>query len=220
MTMNPETYQRFLFKSRFYQLLREFYTQEGFVEIQTPILDNAASGAAAKPFITHHNDFDLDVYLRIAFETSLKKATVGRFEKVFEIGQDFRNEGSDPSHLQEFTQVEHYAVYWNYEDNMRFTERMMDFLFEQLHLAKKLKVKDKDGVIKEVDFTTPWERIDYTKAVHEASGLDISQYGEADADQLRADIRAKGIEFEKMDQMGTTTLIDYLYKKVLRPKIV
>ncbi|HCB51713.1 TPA: hypothetical protein DEP21_04055 [Patescibacteria group bacterium] len=92
MTMNPESYQRFLLKSKFYKVLRDFYTQEGFVEIQTPILDNAASGAAARPFVTHHNDFDVDVYLRIAFETSLKKATVGRFEKVFEIGQDFRNE--------------------------------------------------------------------------------------------------------------------------------
>jgi lysyl-tRNA synthetase class 2 len=90
--MNPESYQRFLLKSKFYKVLRDFYVQEGFIEIQTPILDNAASGAAAKPFITHHNDFDVDVYLRIAFETSLKKATVGRFERVFEIGQDFRNE--------------------------------------------------------------------------------------------------------------------------------
>ncbi|PID34837.1 MAG: hypothetical protein CR971_01205, partial [candidate division SR1 bacterium] len=77
MTVNPETYKRFMFKSKFYQALRTFYTQEGFTEIQTPILDNAASGAAAKPFITHHNDYDTDVYLRIAFETSLKKATVG-----------------------------------------------------------------------------------------------------------------------------------------------
>lgn len=139
MTMNPETYQRFLFKSQFYEALRKFYRKHNFVEIQTPILDNAASGAAARPFITHHNDFDTEVYLRIAFETSLKKATVGRFERVFEIGQDFRNEGSDPSHLQEFTQVEHYAVYWNYEDNMRFTEEMFDFLFEELGLAKQLK---------------------------------------------------------------------------------
>jgi lysyl-tRNA synthetase class 2 len=220
MTMNPETYQRFLFKSKFYQTLRAFYTKEGFIEIQTPILDNAASGAAARPFITHHNDFDVDVYLRIAFETSLKKATVGRFEKVFEIGQDFRNEGSDPSHLQEFTQVEHYAVYRNYEDNMKFAEKMMEYLFDTLHLSKKLKVKDKEGVEKEVDFTTPWERIDYTKGVNEASGLDIRQYSEADADKLRADIQAKGISFEGMEGMGTSTLIDYLYKKVLRPKII
>lgn len=220
MTMNPETYKRFLFKSKFYQTLREFYTQEWFIEIQTPILDNAASGAAARPFVTHHNDYDVDVYLRIAFETSLKKATVGRFEKVFEIWQDFRNEGSDPSHLQEFTQVEHYAVYRNYEDNMRFTEKMLDYLFEKLKINKKLKVKDKEWIEKEVDFTTPRERIDYTKWVNEASGLDISQYWEKDADKLRSDIRAKGIEFEWMDEMGTTTLIDYLYKKVLRPKII
>jgi len=220
MTMNPETYKRFLFKSKFYQTLREFYTQEGFIEIQTPILDNAASGAAARPFITHHNDFDVDVYLRIAFETSLKKATVGRFEKVFEIGQDFRNEGSDPSHLQEFTQVEHYAVYRNYEDNMKFMEKMCDYLFEKLNLPKKLKVKDRDGVEKEVDFTTPRERIDYTQGINKASGLDITQYTDADADKLRADIKAKGIEFEGMDAMGTTTLIDYLFKKVLRPKIL
>ena len=95
-------------------------------------MGNAASGAAARPFITHHNDYDTDVFLRIAFETGLKKATVGRFEKVFEIGQDFRNEGSDPSHLQEFTQVEHYAVYRNYEDNMKFTEKMFDELFPKL----------------------------------------------------------------------------------------
>ncbi len=219
MTMNPETYARFLFKSKFYEVLRDFYRSEGFTEIQTPILDNAASGAAARPFVTHHNDFDTDVYLRIAFETSLKKATVGRFEKVFEIGQDFRNEGSDPSHVQEFTQVEHYAVYRNYEDNMRFTEKMFDYLFEKLGLAKQLKVKDKDWIEKIVDFTTPWERIDYTQGVNQASGLDISQYGIEDADRLRADIQAKGISFEWMEKMGTTTLIDYLYKKVLRPKI-
>lgn len=132
LTMNPETYKRFLLKSKLYEVMRTFYKQEGFTEIQTNILGNAASGAAARPFITHHNDFDTDVYLRIAFETGLKKATVGRFEKVFEIGQDFRNEGSDPSHLQEFTQVEHYAVYRNYEDNMNFTEKMFDYLFENL----------------------------------------------------------------------------------------
>lgn len=219
MTVNPESYQRFMFKSKFYKALRDFYTQEGFTEIQTQVLGNAASGAAAKPFITHHNDYDTDVYLRIAFETSLKKATVGRMEKVFEIGQDFRNEGSDPSHLQEFTQVEHYAVYWNYEDNMKYTEKMFDYLFEKLGIDKTIKVKDKDGIVKEVDFTTPWERIDYTKGVNEASGLNIDAYGIEDADKLRADIKAKGIEFEGMNDMGTTTLIDYLYKKVLRPKI-
>ena len=220
LTMNPETYKRFLLKSKFYQVLREFYTKEWFTEIQTNILGNSASGAAARPFMTHHNDYDAEVFLRIAFETGLKKATVGRFEKVFEIGQDFRNEGSDPSHLQEFTQVEHYAVYRNYEDNMRFTEKMFDYLFEKLWLSKKINVKDKEDIIKEVDFTTPRKRIDFTKGIQEASGIDITKYGMNDNDLLRSDIKKKGIEFEGMHKMGTTTLIDYLYKKVLRPKII
>lgn len=139
--------------------------------------------------------------MRIAFETGLKKATVGRFEKVFEIGQDFRNEGSDPSHLQEFTQTEHYAVYWNYEDNMKFTEKMFDYLFEKLELSKNINVKDKEGNIKEVDFTTPWKRIDFTKGIQEASGIDITKYGMDDADNLRKEIQGKGIEFEGIHKM-------------------
>jgi len=121
-----------LFRSEFVRHLRAFYHENNFIEIETPVLGNAASGAAAKPFGTHHNDFDEDFFLRISPETNLKKATVGRFERVFEIGKQFRNEGSDPSHLQEFTSVEHYAVYWNYEDNMRFTEEMFDYLFDKL----------------------------------------------------------------------------------------
>jgi len=142
--MNEDSYDRFIFRSKFIQALREFYYKNGFIELDTPILGNAASGAAAKPFITHHNDFDIDVYLRIAPETSLKKATVGRFEKVFEIGRNFRNEGSDPSHMQEFTSVEHYAAWWNFEDNMKFTEQMFDYLFEKLNLPRKIKIKGKD----------------------------------------------------------------------------
>ena len=220
MTMNPDTYKRFLFKSRFYQVLRDFYRKHWFTEIQTPILDNAASWAAARPFITHHNDYDADVYLRIAFETSLKKATVWRFERVFEIGQDFRNEWSDPSHLQEFTQVEHYAVYRNYEDNMHFTEEMFDYIFDELGIPRTLKVKDKDWIEREVDFTTPWERIDYTKWIYDACWIYITKYGIDDADKLRNDILAKWITFEGIEDMWTTTLIDYLYKKVLRPKII
>ena len=89
---NEETYARFLLRSRFLKALRDFYEEEGFIEIETPILGNSASGAAAKPFSTHHNDYDTDVFLRISPETSLKMATVGRFERVFEIAKDFRNE--------------------------------------------------------------------------------------------------------------------------------
>ncbi len=220
MIMNKETYDRFLFKSAFYRTLREFYTKEWFVELQTPILWNSASWAAAAPFITHHNDFDIDVYLRIAFETSLKKATVWRFEKVFEIWQDFRNEWSDPSHWQEFTQVEHYAAFWDYKDNMVFAEKLFDYIFDTLNISRKLKVKDKEWNIKEVDFTTPWARIDYVEQIKKDSWIDVSKYSRDDTERLLKDIKDAWIKFDWMDKMFAPTLVDYLYKKVTRPKIL
>ncbi|MDD2516520.1 MAG: lysine--tRNA ligase [Candidatus Gracilibacteria bacterium] len=217
---NNETYERFLTRSKFIKALRDFYDENGFIEIETPVLGSAASGAAAKPFLTHHNDFDEEFFLRISPETNLKKATVGRFEKVFEIGKQFRNEGSDPSHMQEFTSVEHYAVFWNFEDNMRFTEKMFDYILDVLGLEKIVKIKGKDGQLKDVNFTTPWARIDYIEGVKNACGLDVSQYFPGDEAKLRADIKAAGVEFEGMDIMATATMIDYLYKKVLRPGII
>ncbi|MEK7167684.1 MAG: amino acid--tRNA ligase-related protein, partial [Patescibacteria group bacterium] len=119
---NEETLKRFVFRSELVKNIRGFYWERGFQEVETPILCNTASGATAKPFVTHHNALDLDVYLRIAPEIFLKECIVGGFEKVFEIGRCFRNEGMDPSHLQDFTMLEHYVAYWNFEDNMVFTE--------------------------------------------------------------------------------------------------
>ena len=220
MTMNEETYNRFLLRSKFLKVIREFYDKHGFIEIETPVLWNAASGAAAQPFVTHHNDFDLDVYLRIAPEVNLKKATVGRFERVFEISRNFRNEGSDPSHMQEFTAIEHYAAWWNYEDNMKFTEEMFDYIFEKLNLPKKMMIKDKDGNEKEIDWSTPWERIDYIKWVKEKSWIDIEKYTMEDEEKLREDIKKAGYTWEWIEKQWVTTMIDYLYKKVLRPSIV
>lgn len=161
LIMNEDSYDRFKFRSKFIKTVREFYWKNKFTEIETPVLGNAASWAAAQPFITHHNDFEEDFFLRIAPETSLKKATVWRFERVFEIWKNFRNEGSDPSHMQEFTAIEHYAAWWNFEDNMNFTEEMFDYIFDEMKLDRKIKIRDKDWNEKIVDFTTPWNRIDY-----------------------------------------------------------
>lgn len=217
---NNDTYNRFLLRSRFIKVMRDFYEEEGFIELETPILGNSASGAAAAPFITHHNDYDLDVFLRISPETALKKATVGRFERVFEIARNFRNEGSDPSHLQEFTMVEHYAAYWNYQDNMVFIEKMMNTLFERLGLEKTVQIKDRDGNIQNVNFGSAWERIDYMKQIQEVTGVDITKYGPGDEEVFRDILRKQNIVIEGMEKMGLTTLIDYFYKKLVRPKIV
>ena len=219
LIMNKDSFDRFKFRSEFVKAIREFYWKNDFLEIETPVLGNAASWAAAQPFITHHNDFDEDYFLRIAPETALKKATVWRFERVFEIGKNYRNEWSDPSHMQEFTSVEHYAVYWNFEDNMKFTEDMFDYIFDKLNINREISIKDKEGNSRMINFTTPWERIDYVAWVNKASGLDITSYKEWDEEKLIKDIKAKWIQFEWMDKMVVPTLIDYLYKKVLRPSI-
>jgi len=216
---NEESFDRFKFRSDFIRSIREFYWKHDFLEIETPILWSSASGAAAAPFSTHHNDFDEEFVLRIAPETGLKKATVWRFERVFEMGKNFRNEGSDPTHMQEFSVFEHYAVYWNFEDNMQFTQDMFDHVFDSMKLDRNVKIKDKEGVEKIVDFTTPLQRIDYIAGVKEKSGIDIEAYTAEDEDKFRADIKAAGYLWEGMDKQATATMIDYLYKKVLRPSI-
>lgn len=217
---NKDSYDRFLFRSKFIKALRDFYWQNWFIEIETPILWNSASWAAAAPFITHHNDFDSDFFLRISPETSLKKATVWRFERVFEIGRQFRNEWSDPSHLQEFSSVEHYAAFWDFQDNMKFTEKMFSYIISELWLDPIVKIKDKSWIEKDVNFWWDWEKIDYVQWVKKECGIDISVYNREDENKLREDIKKAWYEFEWMDKMSLPTLIDYLYKKVLRPKII
>ena len=220
LIMNEESYERFLFRSNFIRVLRDFYRENNFIEIETPVLGNSASWAAAAPFITHHNDFGEDYFLRISPETALKKATVGRFERVVEFAKDFRNEWSDPSHMQEFTMIEHYVAWWNFEDNMKFTEKMFDYIFTKLNINKEIEIKDKEGNPRIVNFSTPWEKIDYIEWVKNASWIDVTTYKNGDEKKLINDIKSKWIQFEWMDKMWLTTLIDYLYKKVLRPSII
>lgn len=197
LVMNDASFERFKLRSKFIKTLRDFYYENDFIEIETPVLGNAASGAAAAPFITHHNDFDEDFFLRIAPETALKKATVGRFERVVEFTRNFRNEGSDPSHMQEFSAIEHYAAWWNFEDNMKYTEDMFDYVFDHIpELSREVMVKDKNGQEKQVNFETPWQRIDYIAGVREKSGIDVSQYGPEDEESLRAEIKAAGYSWE------------------------
>lgn len=220
LIMNEDSFARFKLRSKIIKTLRDFYEKYNFIEIETPVLWNAASWAAAMPFITHHNDFDEDFYLRISPETYLKRATVGRFEKVVEFTRNFRNEWSDPSHMQEFTAIEHYSVWWNYKDNMKFTEDMFNYLFDHVpEIKKEIEVKDKNWVAKLVNFATPWPRIDYIDWVKNSCGIDVSKYVIWEEKKLIKDIKDAWIQFEWMDKMMVPTLIDYLYKKVLRPSI-
>ena len=215
---NQETMERFKLRSNFIKALREFYWKEEFYEVETPTLLHQASGAHAKPYVTHNNGLDIDVHLRISHELPLKQLIVGGFDKVFEIGKAFRNEGIDPSHLPEHTHLEHYCAYWNFEDNIKFTEKMFDFIFDKLGLDKVVEVTSKDGKKKKVDFTTPWKKVDYIEQIKKDCGLDVSKY--TDPKDLVKDLKKKKIQLDDMDKMGLATLIDNLYKKVSRPKLV
>ncbi len=219
MITERSSYDRMVFRSRFVQKLREFYYKEGFIEVETPTLGNTASGALANPFMTHIDSTDADLYLRIAPETSLKKCTVWGMEKVFEIGKSFRNEGLDPSHLPEFTSVEHYAVYWNYIDNMDFTERMFNYILDELMEGKKeVEILNSKWETNTVDFSGPWPKRSIRDLIFEYSNIDI--YKDDTLEKLRVAITENGIQIDGFLKHSHGTLIDKLYKKVARPKLI
>ena len=219
LTSNAEAFERFVFRSNFIKAMREFYWAEGFTEVDLPVLVNSASGALATPFTTHHAALDLDVYLRIALETHQKECLIGGFDRTFALGPVFRNEGMDPSHLQEFTMCEHYASYWDYEDNMRFTEKMLSTLLKKTLGTTKVKIPNREGALIEADFGGAWPRLSMREVILKDCGIDYDKCDTASA--LRKAIKEKCIQLEvDISTLGRGNLIDQLYKKVSRPKIV
>ncbi len=166
---DSETKQMFVRKAKFWSTMRNFLAGKGFLEVETPALETSAGGAAATPFQTHHNALDLDVYLRISTgELWQKKLMIAGFEKTFEIGRQFRNEGMDAEHLQDYTQMEFYWAYANYEDGMVLVEEMYK------HLAKEVYGKSKFTIGEHTfDLSKPWKKIDYASAVKKETGIDI-----------------------------------------------
>jgi len=166
MIMNPEVKQTFLMRSKIVSLIRRFFEEHGFLEVETPMMHPIPGGANARPFITHHNALGVDRYLRIAPELYLKRLIVGGFEAVFEINRNFRNEGMDATHNPEFTMIEFYWAYHRYEDLMELTEQLFAYLFRELGLPTKLPYGDY-----EIDFSTPFRRIAYKEALVEIGGV-------------------------------------------------
>lgn len=212
---NAESRRVALLRSRLTKAIREFLDGRDFIEVETPVLTNQASGALAKPFQTHHNALDIDVYLRIAPETYLKRLVVGGFTHVYEIARNFRNEGISPVHLQDFTMIEGYSAYWNYEDNMRLMRDMILYVLEHVFGTYEIQIGDHL-----IDFSQEWPVVTFRDLILKDAGLDINAY--PDGPSLLAAIRAKGIqlEHENLEALGKGNLIDVLYKKVSRPKII
>ena len=216
LIMKKENKKRFLLRSDFIKLLREFLWSKGFIEVDTPVLQNTASGATARPFITHHNTYDADVYLRISPELTLKKLVVGGFTNVFEVARDFRNEGISVNHLQDFTMVEGYSAYYNYKDNMKLMREMIIYIIGKLfdgNLVVNIGGKD-------IDFGAEWDEISFRDLLIKDCGIDINNFPTAES--LLNEIRERKIELdvENIESLGRGNLIDQLYKKVSRPYII
>ena len=195
--------------------IREFFKEEEFLEVETPILQNVASGAAAKPFTTHHNALNIDLCLRIAPELRLKTMVAAGYTKIFEIGKNFRNEGIDPTHLQEFTMLECYAAYWHYKDYIPFTKKLFAFLLEKLHLPKIINFRGH-----RVNLDGEWEIWNFTDLVKQKTGINIE-----DLENLRNNIinylKKLNENYAIVHTINSTMgLVDFIYKKICRPNII
>jgi lysyl-tRNA synthetase class 2 len=212
LVMNDGSFEKFIKRTRIIKTMREYLDDHGFVEVETPVLQTKPSGAVATPFVTHHSALDLDLYLRIAPETYLKRCIAGGFEKVYEFARCFRNEGIDPSHLQDFTLLEWYAAFWNYRDNMRFTRDLIKHVVFTVNGSMSVSFGDKI-----IDFSGEWEQRSMRDIILRDTGIDIGMTSKAD--DLKKLLKSKGIEIEGAGQMGFGTLVDNLFKKLSRPEI-
>ena len=213
---NEESRKVFLGRSKFYAFLHKYLGENGFLQVETPIVQTAVCGASAKPFYTHHNALDLDCNLRIAPETYLKQCIAGGFDRVYEVAKCFRNEGMDSEHLQEFTQVEWYVSYWNFEDNIKFYTKFIRELLMELIGTTTIEYQGKT-----LDFGKEnWNRINYCEEMEEIFGFDFLSID--DPQELKNKIVEKGL-FSKEDledYKSLSQIIDFVYKRKIREGIV
>lgn len=210
LVVNDDVKDIFIKRTYIFNAMREFINQHGYLEVDTPVLQSIPGGAAARPFITHHNALDIDLYLRIANELYLKRLIVGGFEGVYEFSRDFRNEGMDRTHNPEFTVMEIYVSYKDYKWMMEFTEQMLEYIAQKVLGTTIVKVGDN-----EIDFKAPYKRVTMIDAIKEHTGIDIAGMDEA---QLR-DV-CKQLHIEVDDTMGKGKLIDEIFGEKAEGKYI
>ncbi len=207
---NPETREIFRQRSRIIETIRVFLNQRGFIEVETPMMQAVAGGAAARPFVTHHHALDTDLYLRIAPELYLKRLVVGGFEKVYEINRNFRNEGISTIHNPEFTMLEFYMAYADYQALIPFTEEMITFVAQETLGTLKLTYQGH-----EIDLTPPWQRLNYLEAIIKYNHLDLNWA--PDPPQVRR--LAQRLKIEVKDQEPTGKLLDQVFSTTVEPHL-
>jgi lysyl-tRNA synthetase, class II len=216
LAVNPEVREIFKIRSATIRALQNFLDSHGFIEVETPILQPIYGGAAAQPFITHHNQLHQDLYLRISFELYLKRLLVGGLERVYEVGRDFRNEGVSFKHNPEFTQLEFYWAYADYLEVMDFTEKMIAFTAQQVLGTTKVTFNNQ-----EIDLAPPWKRVELRQGLLDATGIDIDQHPTAESLEIAMaakEINAKpGLTRGKLIE---TLLDNYLEPNAIQPIFV
>lgn len=203
MISSPEVREMFIKKAKYYQAMRDFLRHKGFVEVETPVLENSTGGADARPFVTHHNALDIDVYLRISVgELWQKKLMVAGFEKTFEMGRIFRNEGMDAEHLQDYTSMEYYWAYADWNDGMKLTEELVKYVAKETFGSLQFKIKEFD-----VDLNKKWEKYDYRETVKKQTGIDIEK---TSIDEIKKKLQQLKVEYDEFNDLGRG--IDQLWK--------
>jgi len=215
--MDEESYKRFETRSKIVRAIRKYFDDKNFMEIETPILQNQAGGAMAKVFETHHNDYDMPMVLRIALELDHKKLMVGGYERVYEIGKNFRNEGSDPTHLQEFTMIEWYAAFQTLETNMNWTEELIKSITKDIIGKNTFRVYDEKGDSTEVDLGKDWPRVRFGDLLKKDAGIDIEKIT---MEEARQEALKWGVKEDEVKILGRGNLLDKIYKKASRNKII
>ena len=211
LAVNPAVRETFRARAKVISAVRRFMDDHDFLEVETPILQPLYGGAAARPFTTYHNQLKQELYLRISFELYLKRLLVGNVERVYEIGRDFRNEGVDHKHNPEFTMLEFYAAYWDYHDVMEFTERMIEFVANEVLGTTQISYQGHD-----INLAAPWPRITMRDAIKQFAGIDYMDY--LDADDLAAAIRKIGGHAPAGVSWGK--LIDGLFGDYVEPNLI
>jgi len=211
LAVNPDVQEIFKIRAGTVRALRQFLDDHDFIEVETPILQPIYGGAAARPFVTHHNQLHQDLFLRISFELYLKRLLVGGLERVYEIGRDFRNEGVSFKHNPEFTQLEFYWAYADYLKVMAFTEQLVAFVAKQVLGTPKITFDDQ-----EIDLTPPWKRVELRQGLLEATEIDIDEHPTAES--LEAAMAVKGLKPKPGAARGK--LIDAMLGEVLEPSFI
>jgi len=212
LAVHPEVRETFLLRARAISYIRRFLDERGFVEVETPVLQPLYGGAAARPFVTHHHALDMPLYLRIADELYLKRLLVGGFERVYEIGHDFRNEGMDRTHNPEFTMLELYQAYADYEDMMRLTEALVCGTVEHCVGTRRL---ERFGTT--LDFTPPFPRVRFLDAVQQQAKLDLRVASDA---EMRGVLQRAGSEPEALGALSGPRLQDEVFKTLVEPDLI